>query len=167
MPFTRESALELIRIVEKHQREDFEQIGYSKMRLIASEADTEVKAELIEAAKKGATTRELREMTDKAPAPPAKSKAKAAAAAPAPDKGERITLLGKINSRKQIVQFHNSETGEVIGNAGMFTKKSFVPSAYGELEVSDGVFLRIGLRVSANQELTGFTVRFVRPADQT
>lgn len=172
LPFTRESALELIRIVEKNTREDFEQLGYSKMRLIASEADVEVKAELIEAAKKGATTRELRELTDKASstakgnaATAAKTKTKAAATPP--DKGERITLLGKVNARKQVVQLHNSETGEVIVNAGVFTKKSFVPSAYGELEISSGVFLRIGLRVSANQELTGFTVRFVRSADET
>lgn len=167
LPFTRESALELIRIVEKQTRDEFKTLGYSKMRLIASESDETVKAELIDAAKKGATTRELREMTDKATSA-AKTNVKATAKLQAPEreKGERITLIGKINARKNVVQLHNSETGEVIANAGTFTKKSFVPSAYGELEISDGVFLRIGLRVSADQELSGFTVRFVRPADQ-
>lgn len=166
LPFTRESALQLIAIVEKHSREDYATIGYAKLRVIAAVGDEDVKEELITAARKGATTKELSERASAAngtvtPPAPESSRKKA----PDAEKGERITLIGKIGAKKQVVEFHNSASGEVLKNVGMFQKKGFVPSAYAELEVAPGVFVRVGLRVGANYELEGLTIRFVRASD--
>lgn len=162
LPFTRESALQLVSIVEKHTRQNYEELGYAKMRVISTVSDAGAQEELIAAAREGATTKQLKEQ---AVAVSSHTRGKAAAgkaAAPAPEKGERVTLLGKVNGAKKVVKFINSETGEQIANAGVFTKKSFVPSAYAELEISEGVFLRIALRTGANMELEGLTVRFQR-----
>lgn len=157
LPFTRESALQLVAIVEKHSRDDYAKIGYAKMRVIAAVSDAGVKTELLEAARGGASRREL---TERATA--ASGKPKKATAAPATEKAERITLLGKVGAKKQVVRFQNSETGEVIPNVGSFHAKGFTPSAHAELEISDGLFLRVGLRLGSKNELEGLTVRFVR-----
>lgn len=158
LPFTRESALQLISIVEKHSRDDYAKIGYAKLRMISAVSDSAAKTELIAAARGGASTREIK---DAAAAAGGKKKSSTAAAAPAAEKGERITLLGKIGGKK-VVRFQNTETGEVIKLVGKFQTKDFTPAAHAELEISDGVFLRVGLRLGANNELEGLTVRFVR-----
>lgn len=158
LPFTRESALQLITIVEKHSRDDYAKIGYAKLRMISAVSDSAAKTELIAAARGGASTREIK---DAAAAAGGKKKSSAAATAPAAEKGERITLLGKIGGKK-VVRFQNTETGEVIKLVGKFQTKDFTPAAHAELEISDGVFLRVGLRLGANNELEGLTVRFVR-----
>jgi hypothetical protein len=161
LPFTRESALQLVSIVEKHTREDYDQIGYAKLRVIGSVSDGETKAELMSAARSGATTKQLAaRASGGSTAPTAASKKPA----PAEEKGEKITLIGKIGARNQVVKFHDADSdGELVDSAGVF--KSFTASAYGELEVADGVFLRVGLRVNDKKELEGLTVRFVRAAD--
>lgn len=158
LPFTRESALQLISIVEKHSRDDYAKIGYAKLRMISAVSDSAAKTELIAAARGGASTREIK---DAAAAAGGKKKSSTATAAPAAEKGERITLLGKIGGKK-VVRFQNTETGEVIKLVGKFQTKDFTPAAHAELEISDGVFLRVGLRLGANNELEGLTVRFVR-----
>jgi hypothetical protein len=160
LPFTRESALQLIAIVEKYKRDDYAQIGYAKLRVIAAVNDPQAEEELITAAKKGATARELSERVTSGTA-----KKREAKPAPAVEKGERITLLGKVGSKKSVVKFHNSETGEIVPNAGIFSKKGFMPSAYAEHEISPGIFVRVGLRIGANLELEGLTVRFVRASE--
>lgn len=158
LPFTRESALQLIAIVDKHNREDYAKIGYAKLRVISAVSDTAAKSELIEAARGGATRRELIERASAAPG----GKPRKTPVAPESEKAERITLLGKIGAKKQIVRFQNTETGEVVPNVGSFHAKGFTPSAHAELEISHGVFLRVGLRLGAKNELEGLTVRFVR-----
>jgi hypothetical protein len=158
LPFTRESALQLISIVEKHSRADYGVIGYSKLRVISAVSDSAVKDELMADARKGATTRELTERASGAVAGSPKKQNQVQ-----PEKAERITLLGKIGARPKFMSFHNAETGEVLDTVGTFQTKGFVPSCYGELEISAGVFVRVALRTGANNELTGLTVRFVRP----
>lgn len=160
LPFTRESALQLVAIVEKHTREDYDQIGYAKLRVIAAVSDGDTKAELMSAARGGATTKQIAARASGATAPTAATKKPA----PPEEKGEKITLIGKIGARNQVVKFHDADSeGELIEAAGVF--KSHTASAYGELEVADGVFLRVGLRVNDKKELEGLTVRFVRAAD--
>lgn len=152
LPFTRVSALQLISICDKWSREDFASIGFAKLRLLSAVPDKEQKEELVEAAKQGATRADLRERI--AAGTPGSKRP------PAPEKGEKITLLGKIGARNQSVKFHDADTGEVIESAGVF--KSYNTQAYGELEISEGVFVRIGLRVTGKSELEGLSVRFVR-----
>ena len=161
LPFTRESALQMVAIVEKHNRGEFEKIGYAKMRLIAAVNDNGLKEELMEAAKKGAPTREIAARANGSSLPVPK---KTERATPAPEKGERITLLGKIGAKSQVVKFRSAD-GSSCPAAGTFNAKSLVSNAYGELEISDGVFIHVGLRLSAQNELVGLTVRFVRSAD--
>lgn len=165
LPFRRESALHLIKIVESYSRDDYTELGYAKLRVIASVSDEAVKEELITAAREGAPVRELSERasreTGAKPPAPVSGKQKP----PKAEKGERITLLGRVGSKKQIVQFHNSASGEILPNAGIFQKKGFTPNAYAELEIASGVFVRIGLRLGADYQLEGLTVRFVRATD--
>lgn len=158
LPFARESALQLISIVEKHTREDYNQIGYAKLRVISAVQDGAVKTELMDAARKGATTKSLIERS-KSLAPGSGGTKKAAPA----EQGERITLLGRVGARNQVIRFHDTTTGEVVDNAGVF--KSHNANVYGELEVADGVFIRVGLRVNEQKQLEALTVRFVRAAD--
>jgi hypothetical protein len=161
LPFTRESAQQLIRIVEQHSREEYTTIGYAKLREIAAVTEPTAKAQLVEEARKGATVGQIKEraasLTGKvAPA----TTSSGSRPAPSPEKGEKITLLGKVGARSQVLKFHNVETGEVLDHAGVF--KTYMPNSYGELEIADGVFLRVGLRTSADNKLEGLTVRFVR-----
>lgn len=159
LPFRRESALQLIAIVEKHTREEYEQIGFSKLRIISAVNDNGTREELLEAARNGASKREL---TERVSGPtPKKGKEKD----PAEEKGERITLLGKIGAKRQVVSLKSAPNGEAVPHAGTFYAKGLVSNAYGEIEISEGVFLRIGLKVSATNELKGFTTRFVRASD--
>jgi len=155
LPMKRESALHLCSIVDTWSREDYLQMGYSKIRLITAITDPVVKEELIAAAKGGATRAQLTERAARGSNPPASK--------PAVEKGEKITLLGKIGARKQAVKFHDAATGEVLDHAGTF--KNFKPEIYGELEISDGVFVRFGLRVNGSNQLEGLTVKFVRAGD--
>jgi hypothetical protein len=160
LPFTRESAHQLIAIVEKHTKEDYEKIGYSKLRLIGAVSESEVKAELMEAARNGASGKELASKAGKTVAPAAPPKKPA----PVPEAGEKITLLGTIGARAKMVKFHDADKGgEVIESAGTF--KNHLPKVYGEIEIAGGVFVQIGLRISAEKELEGLTVRFVRAVD--
>jgi len=155
LPMKRESALHLCSIVDTWSREDYLQMGYSKIRLITAITDPVVKEELIAAAKGGATRAELTERAMRGSTPPPNK--------PAVEKGEKITLLGKIGARKQAVKFHDASTGEVLDHAGTF--KNYKPEIYGELEISDGVFVRFGLRVNGSNQLEGLTVKFVRAGD--
>lgn len=160
LPFTRESALNLIAIVEKHTKEDYEKIGYSKLRLIGAVSESDAKAELMEAARNGASAKELAGRAGKTVAPAAPPKKPA----PVPEAGEKITLLGTIGARAKMVKFHDADKGgEVIESAGTF--KNHLPKVYGEIEIAGGVFVQIGLRISAEKELEGLTVRFVRAVD--
>jgi uncharacterized OB-fold protein len=156
LPFARESALSLIAIVEKHTKEDYDRIGYAKLRVILAVNDDAAKTELLSAAREGATTKQLTERAARASTPP-----KRLSSGPEKEKGEKITLLGRIGARNQVVRFHDLKTQEVIESVGTF--KNVSADVYGELEIADGVFVQIGLRVSDEKELKGLTVRFVRP----
>lgn len=162
LPFTRESALQLIAICEKHTRQEYAEIGYAKLRVIAAVTDPALKEELVEAARNKATTTELKERVTRATIAPNAGGKKPTAA---PEPGERITLLGKVGARAQVMKFHDAKKGgELLELAGTF--KGYTDSAYGELEIGDGVFIRIGLRVNeTSKQLEALTVRFVRGAE--
>lgn len=163
LPFTRESALQLVSIVEKHSRQEYEQIGYTKLRLIAAVPDAALKQELLEAAKQGASRTELAERVTRASQRPEGPGGAAAKVLPEP--GEKITLIGKIGARAQTMKFHDAKSREVVKVAGVF--KSLQEDVYGELEISDGVFARIGLRINAKKELEALTFRIVRAAEDS
>lgn len=159
LPFTRESALQLITIVEKHSREDYGQIGYAKMRVISAVSDSVAKEKLLNEARSGKVS--TREVSERAAAAGGSGRTRKKVVTPAAEKGEKITLIGKVGAKKQIVKFRN-ESEEVIPNVGMFYAKGLIAQAYGELEISDGVVIRIGLRLGQKNELEGLSVRFVR-----
>lgn len=160
LPFTRESALQLVSIVDKHSREDYARIGYAKLRIISAVTDSAVKNELMSAARRGNTTvKEIAERAARATQVPSRK-----TKAPPAEQGEKITLIGKIGARSHVVKFIDFKTGEVVDSAGTF--KDFLPDAYGDIEVADGVFVRIGLRVNG-KNLEGLTARFVRAADES
>lgn len=157
LPFARETALRLIGIVENHSKDDYDKIGYAKLSMLSAIGDVGVKAELLQAVreKPSITTRELAERVGRASSLPKKMPP-----SPEKEKGEKITLIGRIGARNQVVPFHDLQTGEVVDAAGTF--KTFSENVYGELEVADGVYVRIGMRVSDDKQLKGLTVRFVR-----
>lgn len=163
LPFTRESALQLISIVEKYSRDDYEKIGYAKLRVISAVTGAEQKVELLDQARKGATTRELTERAKRGSvAPPAASSG--AKKAPPAETSDKITLLLRVGSRAQVMKFHDaSKGGETLESAGLV--KGLVSTAYGELEIADGVVVRIGLRVDKQNNLNGLTFKLVRAAD--
>lgn len=165
LPIARESALQLIALVEKYSREDYDQIGYTKLRTLSAVTDTVAKEEILEAARKGASTSEVKRKVEEQKVKLAASGGKAAKEKAAPEKGPRITLLGSIGARAQIVRFNDADTGEQVDSVGVFSAKALKKNVYGEFEISDGVYVRIGIRVTAKNELEGLTLRFVRASD--
>lgn len=164
LPITRETALTLVTIVEKNSREDYEQVGFSKLRALAPVNDVETREKLLAKARKGATRAELTEEVAEASGKPRKVKeAKAAAsAAPSPEKAEKITLLAKVGAKRQVLRLRDAASGDVINAAGGFQAKGLNPNVYGETELSEGLFLRVGMKLNDKNEMEAFTVRFVR-----
>lgn len=160
LQFTRETALGIIKVVSTSTREDFETIGFTKLRALAPLNDSGVKEELLDAARKGATRKELTESVASATGKKSKKDA-----APPAEKGERVTLLGKIGAKRSVVKITDPQSGEVIPSAGVFQAKGLNADAYGEVEISDGVFIRIGMKLGPANDLVGFTTRFVRASD--
>lgn len=158
LPFKRESALRLVSMVEKYTREEYEEIGYSKLRLIGAVDDNiELKEELIAEVRAGANTRQLAEKIKGAAAP--EVDVRPPQTAPEKEKADKITLIGRIGGRKQIAHFYDKAGGSL---PTLGTVKLDRPDGYAELEVSEGVFLRVSLKLNKASELTGVAVQFVR-----
>lgn len=169
LPFARTTAYHMISVVERFDRKTYNEIGFKRLRTIASVDDTEERARLVEEAKSGASSREIdqkvsagrekKTSTKRGTAPVVEAKT---ASTPAPAAEKRpVTVLGTVDDKPRAVTFKSAKTGLELKSAAKVTMMD--ADAYAEIEVSEGVFIQIALRVEG-KDLTGVTAKFVRAA---
>lgn len=142
--FKRAYAYRLLEVVKQFDRETYLQSGASKLILISEVKDEEKRKELLDAAKKGASKREL--------AARAKGKDKEDKKQ-APKRGNEIVLLGKVNGKSTNYPFR-SDAGRVI--------KAYRDNAYVEVPISNDVRLRAAPQYDKAGELVGIAIAFVK-----
>lgn len=167
LPMSRQTAYQLKDLVEQFDRKTFEEVGFRKLRAIASLVG-ESHDEAMEAARAGATATELEAMAAKAKKTrPALTSGSGAdtpkkAAAPAPETNHKVTLLTKMDDKPREVTLLSQKTGKPLSSAGKVTYQ--VPDAYGDIELAEGVHMRVALRI-VGKDIVGFTVQYVRAAE--
>lgn len=160
---SRGTAYQLMGLVEKFTREDYQQLGYRKLRTIGL-LDTGDRKAALDEAKQGKSVREVdetvrakRESTEKPHAG-----APAGARPGAPPKGSKVTVLAKVDAKPRELRFKSAKSGASLASAAKVSQ--LVADAYAEVELEGGVFLRIGLRVSG-KDLVGLSAEFKRNTD--
>ncbi len=153
---SRTSGFRYMALTEEYDRKTFIEIGPRKLELISGIDTKEAREEALAAAKAGATTRDVEAL-----ARPARTRGEAPARegkgsnAPAkPKGGAEITLLAKVNGKAQMIPFRGAESGRPL--------KMYKDGSYGELQISDDVVLRVGLKGDSESGFEGMTIAFVR-----
>jgi hypothetical protein len=152
LEMSRTLAYRLIETTKEYDRATFESVGARKLALVASIQDAEVRDAALEAAKAGATVKEIERTKDKAKGKSAPDKEERATAAPR--KTNEITLLAKVNGKPTTHQWRSASSGRPLA--------AHKDDAYGEVEVSEDVRLRVALKVDKEGKIVGFTTAFVR-----
>lgn len=163
LPFSRQTAYQLVQITEKFDKKTYLEVGFRKLKTIASIDDSAERDRALSQAKSGVSARALEGDTASNGKRPARTagpteRGKTRAAAPPPEDG-KVTLLGKLDGKAREVQFKSVKSGGPLQSAGKVTM--VVADAYGEIEIAHDVFLRIGLRVSG-KDLVGLSAELVR-----
>lgn len=154
LEISRSMAYRLIEVTREFDRATFESVGSRKLALIGGIQDAEARDAALEAAKAGASTRDVaRQASEAKGKSSAPAKEKAAAAAP-PKKANEITLLAKVNAKAQLVGFRSASSGRAIAH--------HKDDAYAEFQLSEDVKQRIALKVDKEGNILGLTVAFVR-----
>lgn len=144
----RSMAYKLMEVTTKFDRETFLKVGSSKLALVADIEDPAARDAALEAARNGASRRDLDRKAGKAP------DKKAAASAP-PKKGpNEITLLAKVGSKAELYQWRSASSGRPI--------KAHAEDAYVEIPISDEVVQQIALKLDRDGAVVGLTAKFVR-----
>jgi hypothetical protein len=165
LPFSRSTAYQLVQVVERFDKKTYLEVGFRKLRTIAAVDDEGTREQLLADAKSGASTREIDEKTRPASSKKngKKDSGKVEAAgdkrAEAPPSEERVTVLGRIDGKPKEAKFKSAKDGKRISSAGKVTM--FVADAYAEVEITEDVYLRVGLRVSG-KDIIGLSTEFVR-----
>lgn len=148
-------AYKLIGITTEFDRKTFEVVGSKKLALIAGIQDSEARDAAIEAAKKGATTKEVERHANEAKGKPtAPPKEKSSASAPVKRMGNEITLLTKVGTKAQFVGFRSATSNRPI--------QAYKDDAYAELKIAESILLRTAPKFDKDKNLIGITVAFVR-----
>lgn len=156
----RSMAYRLIDVTKQFDRPTFEQVGSHKLALIAGIQDSEARDAALEAAKAGASTKDVERAVNEAkgrtPAPPKEKGGSSAGGTSAPAKktAQDITLLTKVGSKPQLIGFRSASSGRPINH--------HKDDAYAELQLSDDVKQRIALKIDKEGNIVGVTVAFVR-----
>jgi hypothetical protein len=151
LEISRSMAYRLIDVTKQFDRPTFESVGSRKLALIAGIQDSEARDAALEAAKAGASTKDVERARDEAKGRSAKEKPEAPTAKKAPNE---ITLLAKVGSKPELVGFRSAATGKAIGK--------HKDDAYAEKQISEGVKLRMAPKFDRENNLVGITVAFVR-----
>lgn len=158
LEISRAMAYRLIDLTKQFTRETFESVGSRKLALIAGIQDADAREAALDAAKAGASTRDVERQVNDAKgrsSAPAKEKGSSAGSTPAPKKSAQdITLLTKVGSKAQLVGFRSAASGRPINH--------HKDDAYAELQVADEVKLRMAPKIDKDGNIVGITVAFVR-----
>lgn len=160
VPISRATCYRLIDVVGQFDRDTYSTIGLHKLALIASGEDDEARADALEAARTGATARDVQRIAsgdEGEPEKPERSK-------PEREKGERekpkregkISLVAKVDGEAKTYGWRSAKSGKAI--------KSHAADAYVEIPIADGVVQRIALKLD-DEKIVGVTVAFVRVAE--
>ena len=159
---SRGTAYQLMGLVEKFTREDYQALGYRKLRTIGLLDAGDRKAALDDAKSGGGKS--VREVDETVRAKrESAEKPRAAGVRPgAPPKGSKVTVLAKVDAKPRELRFKSAKSGASLPSAAKVSQ--LVADAYAEVELEGGVFLRIGLRVSG-KDLVGLSAEFKRNTD--
>jgi hypothetical protein len=170
LPLSRQTVHQLVALVEQFDRKAFEEFGYRKLKAISGLVG-ESRSEVLAAAR-NATAAEVDAMVANvkrkarpalsavgdAEATPTSSRAKQ----PAPVSNGKVTLLAKLDSKPLEVKLISAKSGKPVTSAGRISYQ--VADAYGDIELAEGVHMRIALRITG-KDISGFTVQYVRAAE--
>jgi len=163
VPFARTTMYSLMSIADRFSRKDYDEVGYQKLRSLATVSDAEEREELTKKARGGATAREVTaEVREKRDAKLGK-KPKAAASVPEKKKDGEITLLAKVDGKPKTHKFVGGKTGRELKNAGSFN--IVVDNCYVRIPISKEVVLDIALKIDGkgkHKTLGGLVASFVR-----
>jgi hypothetical protein len=164
LPFSRATAYHMIGLVEKFDRETYAKLGYKKLRLIVSVNDSEEREKIVASANRGTSAREIqrtvsatkaaRSGSSPAPAKELKGSELSVASEPKP-----VTVLTKVDGTTRTVGFRSAKTGDAIKSAGKVVMID--ADAYAEIEVGDGVFIQVALKITG-KDITGLVAKYVR-----
>jgi len=143
-------AYDLMGLVEKFDRKTFMEVGRKRL-LIVAKADKGDQNKLLDAAKEGATRRELEKEAKKGKDPAAPPKD---TPAESPAKEDMITLLAKVGGRPKSYRFTDRKTRKAL--------KSWAEESFVEIQISPDVTQLLGLKRNDEGEITGINVAFVR-----
>jgi len=160
VPISRATCYRLIDVVGQFDRDTYSTVGLHKLALIASGEDDDARAEALEAARTGATARDVQRIAsgdEGEPEKPERSK-------PEREKNERekpkregkISLVAKVDGEAKTYGWRSAKTGKAI--------KAHAADAYVEIPIADGVVQRIALKLD-DEKVVGVTVAFVRVAE--
>ena len=166
LPISRQTAYQMVQIVEQFTKQEFLDVGFRKLKTIAGLEEGAKKKQLLADAKAGAPAREVERKAAeiKPPSKPRASNgvakpASAAAKPVAPAAENRVTLLTQLDGKVREVPFKDGGTGALLASAGKVTMHN--ANAYAEIEIGDDVFLRIAVKTKG-RDLIGLTTEFVR-----
>lgn len=150
-------AYDLMSLVEKFDRETFDEVGRKKLMLVARAGGPETAEgkKALDKAKGGASVRELEGKKSK----PKKSETPKSAAPELPPKTDRITVLGNLGAKPKTIPFVDRKTRKPV--------KAWTPESFAEIELSEDVSLFLALKTDKETgQIVGVTVaarRAVKP----
>lgn len=152
---SRTSGYRYMALTEEYDRQTFLEVGPKKLALISGIDAKEDRDAALDAAKAGATTRDVEALANpdrtKRETPAKESGSKSST----PKKsGAEITLLAKVGGRATAIPFRGAESGRPL--------KHYKPGAYGEFQISDDVVLRVGFKDDREGNHEAITIAFVR-----
>jgi hypothetical protein len=153
LEMSRTLAYRMIEVTKQYDRPTFEKVGARKLALVASIQDEEQRDAALEAAKAGATVRDLERTKEKTKGKSAPEKEEKERAAPKKSAND-ITLLAKVNGKPTTHPWRSATSGRPLS--------AHKDDAYGEVDLSEDVKLRVALKVDKEGKIVGFTTAFVR-----
>jgi outer membrane biosynthesis protein TonB len=161
LPIARSTCYRLIEVVGQFDRDTYARVGLHKLALIAGGEDDDARATALEAAKAGASARDVQRIAAGDVEPETE---KPARAKPEREKTERekpkregkISLVVKVDGDPKTYGWKSAKNGKAI--------KVHAPDSYVEIPIADGVVQRIGLKLDG-EKIIGATVAFVRIAE--
>lgn len=153
---SRASAYSLMDIVKDFDRETYARIGRTKLALVASIKDPDKRAEALEAAKSGASARELeRAKREEGDGDEAPEKEKSDRKTPAKSSG--FSLVAKVDGKPVVHSFRSPSSGRPV--------KVAKEDSYVEIPIAEGVVQRITIKRDEKGEAVGLVTVFVKVED--
>ncbi len=138
LKYSKKFVQNMMRAVEVFSAKDFEDVGHSKLQLIANVPDPD-RERLLKEAREGATKRELESASKKVRGVKPGSR--------------QITLIGKVGGKPKTHRFVDAQ-GETL--------KKWEKDAYAAVQISDDVFFYIALKTNKAGEVVGVSTQFQR-----